>query len=85
MPRSVQQARARGSSGSRNSISSMNSSRSSRPQGGGDAKSGLVSSVGMGKFNLTYGLGRAFSSVEDRKKNFCFNEIVFIIFFWFFN
>ena len=75
MPRSVQQARARGSSGSRNSISSMNSSRSSRPQAGGDAKSGLVPSVGMGKFNLTYGLGRAFGSVEDRKKNFCFNGI----------
>ena len=35
MPRSVQQARARGSSGSRNSISSMNKSRTTRPQGGG--------------------------------------------------
>ena len=51
----------------------MNKSRTTRPQGG-SAKSGLVSSVGMGQLNLTHGLGRAFSSVEDRK-NFCFNGI----------
>ena len=76
MPRSVSQARALGSSsGTRTTSSAMNASRCNRNQGGGNALSGLMPSVGMGQFNLTYGLGRAYGSLKDRRKVFCFNQL----------
>ena len=47
------------------------SSITNRPTGGGGSKSGLISSVGRGR----NGLGRAIGSFEDRKKNFCINQL----------
>ena len=75
MTRSVQQARARGSSGSRNSISSMNASRSTRNQGGGPSKQGLMPVVGTGQFSLWYGMRRAGSTPAQRSKVFCINQV----------
>ena len=60
------QARARGSSGSRNRVSSMNSSRSNQDQGGGNKKQGLAPSVRTGQFSLWNGMGRA--GIKNRPK-----------------
>ena len=69
------QARARGSSGSRNRVSSMNSSRSNQDQGGGNKKQGLAPSVGTGQFSLWNGMRRAGSTPAGRSKVFCINQL----------